>query len=80
MAFAYGSVEERVLEMQEGAAVEFGPAARVEVLRLVPGRISSSEWGGGTDTFRFFFHRPTDENIEPRSVPQFSSSGLRPPP
>lgn len=59
--FAYGPVEERVLEMRQGATVEFGPAARVEVLRLIPGRISSSEWGGGSDRFRSFFHRPTDE-------------------
>jgi len=61
VAFAYGPVEERVLEIKEGAAVEFGPAARVEVLRLVPGRVSSSEWGGGPDGFRTFLHRPTNE-------------------
>jgi hypothetical protein len=61
VAFAYGPVEERVLEIKEGAAVEFGPAARVEVLRLVPGRVSSSDWGGGPDGFRTFLHRPTNE-------------------
>jgi hypothetical protein len=61
VAFAYGPVEERVLEMREGATVEFGPAARVEVLRFMPGRSSSNEWGFGTDGFRTFFHRPKDE-------------------
>jgi hypothetical protein len=59
--FAYGPVEEHVLELREGATVEFGPAARVELLRLVPGRVSSSEWGGGSDSFRSFFHRPSGE-------------------
>lgn len=61
VAFAFGPVEERALEMREGATVEFGPAARVEVLRLVPGRISSSQWGGGSDSSYSFFHRPPVE-------------------
>lgn len=61
VAFAFGPVEDRVLEMRESATVEFGPAARVEVLRLVPGRISSSQWGGGSDSSYSFFHRATDK-------------------
>jgi hypothetical protein len=47
--------------MRVGATVEFGPAARVEVLRFMPGRASSSEWGFGSDGFRTFFHRPREE-------------------
>ncbi len=65
--FAFGPIEEQSLDLKEGATATFGTASRVEVLRILPGRVSSYEWGNGTDGFRIFLHRPV---VEPGTPPQ----------
>jgi hypothetical protein len=65
--FAFGPIEEQTLDLKEGATATFGTASRVEVLQILPGRVSSYEWGDGTNGFRIFLHRPV---VEPGMPPQ----------
>jgi hypothetical protein len=65
--FAFGPIEEQPLDLKEGATATFGTASRVEVLRILPGRVTSYEWGDRTDGFRIFLHRPV---VEPGTPPQ----------